>query len=143
MASKRSGFIKKIKAKLTFTFQIVDITPINFYLGLKVDYNKEEKSVKLSQPTYIEKIFWKFFLDQAYLTNILIKKSTQLFLNNERITTKAKQEKYQKITKSLLFSIVKTRPDIVFAISQYTKNPSYFYIKAIKTILKYLKSSKN
>lgn len=42
--------------------------------------------------------------------------------------------------------MVETRSDIAFATSvasQYAKNLSYFYIEGVKTILKYLKSSKD
>lgn len=47
--------------------------------------------------------------------------------------------------KLLIFSIVKTKLNITFAtsiISCYIKNSSYQHKKAIKTILKYIKSSK-
>lgn len=46
------------------------------------------------------------------------------------------------MTDSLIFSIVETRPDIVFATSIascFTKNPGHQHTKAIKTILQYLK----
>lgn len=47
---------------------------------------------------------------------------------------------------TIMFSIIKTRPDIVFAIffiSQFAKNLSHLYIKVVKTFLKYLKSLKH
>ena len=43
-----------------------------------------------------------------------------------------------------MFSIVKTRPHIIFSIeiaSYFIKNPSYAHIKVIKTIFPYLKGS--
>lgn len=75
-----------------------------------------------------------------------MKESIQFLPNSEGTVTKAKQEKYQEMTRSLLFSMVETRPDIIFAISiasQYTKNPSHLYIEAVKTILKYFKGFKD
>lgn len=49
------------------------------------------------------------------------------------------------MTKSLIFLIIETRPDIVFITSiasLFAKNPGYQYTKAVKTILCYLKSSR-
>lgn len=49
------------------------------------------------------------------------------------------------MTRLIIFSIVKTRPNIVFVIllvSYFAKNLSYQYIKAVKTIFKYLKRLK-
>ncbi len=48
MAPKRSPFIEKVKAELVSAFQMVDIGTISFYLGLRVDQNREEKTIKLS-----------------------------------------------------------------------------------------------
>lgn len=74
---------------------MVDMNPISFYLSLKVKQNWEPQMIKLSQSTYIENIFYKFFLNQANLFNTSIKKSMQLLSNdNKRQTTNVKQEKY-------------------------------------------------
>lgn len=58
--------------------------------------------------------------------------------------TQAKKEKYQEITGSLIFSMVEIRPDIAFSIAvatHFTKNPKHAYIKVVKIIFWYLKSS--
>lgn len=36
---KRSSHIEKVKEKLVTAFEMVDIRPISFYLGLKVEKN--------------------------------------------------------------------------------------------------------
>ena len=146
IAPKRSGFIEKVKTELVSAFQMVDMGLISFYLGLRVDRNREKKIIKLSQPAYIEKVLRKFFLDQANPTNTPMKESIQLLPNNEGTATEAERERYQGMTGSLMFSMVKTRPDIAFATSvasRYAKNPSHLHIEAVKTILKYLKGFKD
>lgn len=59
-----------------------DMGPMSFYLGLKVDRNWEEKTLKLSQPAYIEKVLQKFFLDQANPINTPMKEFLQLVPND-------------------------------------------------------------
>lgn len=78
MASKGSGFIERVKAELAAAFQMVDMGPISFHLGLKVDRDREKGTIKLSQPAYIEKVPRKFFLDQANPKNTPMKESAQL-----------------------------------------------------------------
>lgn len=49
------------------------------------------------------------------------------------------------MTESLIFLMVKTRPDITFAtsvVSRFVKNPGHQYTETVKTILQYLKGSK-
>lgn len=48
--------MKHIKGKLAKTFDIVDIEPLVFYVSLKITYNCKQKTIKLSQLGYIEKL---------------------------------------------------------------------------------------
>lgn len=68
-----------------------------------------------------------------------------LTLYKEREALLSKKERYQEIIKLIIFSIIETRPNIVFVIllvSYFTKNLSYQYTKVVKTILKYFKKLK-
>lgn len=76
MGPIRSGVIEKVKRELTAAFEIVDLGPIRFYLGLKVEQNREKKTIKLSQPTYIQKVLAKYHFDKANPTNTLMKGAT-------------------------------------------------------------------
>lgn len=131
-----SRAIEKSKRELVTVFEMVDLDLISFYLGLKVEQNPEKKIIKLSQSTYISKIFIKYYFDKTNSINISMKKATLEPNLSEAI--QAKKEKYQIITRFLIFSIVKTRPNIIFSIvvaTCFTKNLSYIYIKVFKIIL--------
>lgn len=65
---------------------------------------------------------------------------------SKKEATIAKQKHYEGITDSIMFSIVEIKPDITFAtsfISRFTKISSYQHNKVIKTILQYLKTTKD
>lgn len=126
----------------TFAFSIVDMGPITFYLGLKADRNQDKRTIKLSQPAYIDKILYKFYLNQANPSNTPIKESIIMQPRTESQATVAEIKKYQQMTGSLMFLMVEMRPDIAFAmalVAHFSKNLSHQHTKAIKTILKYLK----
>lgn len=146
MRAKRSGITKRVKRELTAAFSIVDMEPISFYLDLKVERDCEQKLIKLSQLAYIDKVLQKFYLNQANSTNMPIKEGIILLPNNSAQASRNKQEKFQGMTGSIMFSMVKTQPDMAFAtsvISRFVKNPSHQHIEAVKTILKYLKGSRD
>lgn len=137
--------IERVKIELTAVFSMVDMGPISFYLGLKVDQDPEQKTVKLFQPAYINKVLAKFHLNKDNPVNTLMKEFAFLTQRTEREASPFEKERYQGMTRSIMFLMVKTRPDIVFAISlvsRFAKNLSHQYTKAVKTILKYLKGSK-
>lgn len=142
---KESGILKKVKRELTFAFSMVDMGPITFYLGLKIDRDQEKRTIKLFQPTYIDKILHKFHLDQANPSNTPMKEFIIMQSRTEGQATAAEIEKYQRMTRSLMFSMVKTRPNIAFAtalVARFSKNPSHQHTEAVKTIFKYLKGSR-
>ena len=145
MAPKDNGFIQCVKAKLAAAFSIVDMGPISFYLGLKVERDQIKRMIKLSQPAYIDKVFSRFHFDQANTVNTPIKETTLLQPRTEGQASAAERERYQSMTGSIMFSMVETRPDIAFATliaSQFAKNPGHQHTKAVKTILQYLKGSR-
>lgn len=47
MGLKSIGIIAKIEIELIVAFEIVNMGPISFYLGLKIDRNCEKKTIKL------------------------------------------------------------------------------------------------
>lgn len=51
--------IDRVKAELTYAFEMVDMGEISFYLILRVN---RDRTIKLSQPAYIEKVLQKFHL---------------------------------------------------------------------------------
>ena len=139
---KESGFIARVKAELAAAFSIVDMGPISFYLGLKVTQDREKKTIKLSQPAFIDKVLKKFHLSGANTANSPMKKSALLTRRTKGESSPFEKERYQGMTGSLMFSMVKTRPDIAYATSvasRFAKNPSHQHTETVKTILRYLK----
>lgn len=145
MAPKGSGIVERVKAELAAAFSMVDMGPISFYLGLKVERDRDSKTIKLSQPAYIDKILYKFHLDKAHSVNTPMEETAPLQQRTEGEASSSEKERYQGMTGSLIFSMVETRPDIAFATSvasRFAKNPSHQHTEAVKTILRYLKGSR-
>lgn len=67
--------ISQVEEELMVAFEMVDMGSISFYLGLKISWDCEKKTIKLSQPVYINKILAKFHLSQANISNTPMKKS--------------------------------------------------------------------
>lgn len=142
---KNIGVIAKVMTELTATFKMADMGPISFYLGLKVDKDRQKTTIKLSQPAYIQKVLAKYHFEKTNPTNTPMKKIA-LGHNLSTEATQAEKKRYQGMTSLLIFSMVETWPDIAFAIvvaACFAKNPSHVDTKAVKTILRYMKGSIN
>lgn len=49
---------------------MINMDPISFFFGLKVEKNQIQKILKLFQLVYIDKILAKYHFDQAKLYNV-------------------------------------------------------------------------
>ena len=148
IAPQGSGIIQRIKTELTAAFSMVDMGSISFYLGLKIEQNREKRTIKLSHLAYIDKVLNRFHFDEANAVDTLMKETTlfQPRAEGDGERTAAKKKRYQGMTGCIIFSMVETKPDISFATSvasRFAKNPGYQHIKALKTIFHYLKSSRD
>lgn len=75
MTSKRSGIIEKVKTEITSTFLMIDMRPINFYLGLKIKQDQKKQTIRLFQAACIIKVLTKFYFDKAHVVYMLIKET--------------------------------------------------------------------
>ena len=90
--------------------------PISLYLGLKIKKNHIKKILKLSQPAYIDKILAKYYLNQVKPYNVPINKKI-LPPNKGPKASQVEQKPYQRMIRSLIFSMIEIKPNIAFATS--------------------------
>lgn len=57
---------------------MVDIGPLAFYVGLKVTRDRERKTIKLSQPGYIEKLLDRHGILKAKTTKVPMRETALL-----------------------------------------------------------------
>lgn len=108
MAPKGSGHISRVKSELAAAFSMVDMGPISFYLGLKVQRDRGKRTIKLSQPAYIDKVLSRFHLDKAHAVTTPMKESGTLQARTEGQASTAEQERYQGMIGSIMFLLMQT-----------------------------------
>lgn len=92
---KRSGHIGRVKQELAPAFEIVDMGPFSFYLGLKAERDREKNTLKLSQLIYIGRILAKYHFNQAKSCNTSIKQAI-LLLNKSSKPAKPTENNTKK-----------------------------------------------
>ena len=141
---KGSPMISEVKKQLNIAFKMVDMGPISHYLGLKVERNRDNRTIKLSQSTYIEKVLEKFHMQNAKTTTTPMKEGS-LFRNKSQ-ASESDIKQYQAIVGSIMFAMIETRPDIAYAtsvVSRHAKNPGKSHMEAAKQILRYLSATRD
>lgn len=89
--------------------------PIQLYLELEVDRDREKRTTKLSQPAYIKKMLHRYQLQEAKTAKISMSDGAPV--PNDKQATPKEIKDYQETAGSLMFAMLGTRPDIAFATS--------------------------
>lgn len=129
--------IKILKLQLTKDFEIKDLGPLKYFLGIKVA--RSPRGIFLSQMKYV--------LDLLTKTNMLGCKPATTPINPNHILTDAQDVrlidvgKYQSLVGRMIYLSL-TSPDIADAVNvvnQFMHAPTMAHLEATYQILKYLK----
>jgi hypothetical protein len=140
--------INNIKAKLSKRFHMTDLGPCKYYLGMEVIRDRPNRTLKLSQQGYIEKVLREFGMWDCSQKN-----DTPIDIHNklrradpEFEPTREEIKWYQKAVGSLMYAMLGTRPDIAFAVSavsRYAARPTPQHKSAVQRIFRYLRKTVN
>jgi hypothetical protein len=132
------GLVGQLQQRYTLTGG----EPLQWFLGIEILRDREEKLIWLSQSSYIDKI--------ANLAETVQSSSTPMsreeLLPNEDIASYKRITKYQRKIGSLLYAAVITRPDVAFAVSRLSRfitNPGPKHHEGADRVLHYLKSTRS
>ena len=149
-----------VKDLLKQEFQVIDMSDLHWLLGIRIEYNKS--NIALSQTSYIDKIL-KWFglqianpaiypLDKNHNLSNKGKEVEHLGYNNFKagfpttILDTVNVKQYQQMIGSLMYTVTRMRPDLAFTVtplSQFLTQPTKYYIRAAKHVLRYLKGTRD
>ena len=134
-----------LKDQLHHEFEMKDLGELQYFLGMRVMRNRENRMLGIDQSTYIGSILARFKLEGckgALMPMTQGVKLEKLGLDDVR----EDQVIYQREIGSLMYAMLATRPDIAFAVSQlsqFSSNPSNQHQRAAIHAFQYLQATKD
>ena len=142
LAGTTDAKIAEVKQTIAETFDVKDIGVLNYSLGMQVI--QKSGKVWIGQPTFAEKVFSKFGMDNARPVDTPVDPNSKLIKAADESELHSQLE-YQSAVGSLYFSSA-TRPDITFAVNnvaKFSQKPTKEHWSAVKRIFRYLKGTVN
>lgn len=136
--------IATLKKNLSNRFHMSDLGPVAYYLGLEVQRARANKTIRLSQKTYLRKILVD--LNMTNLRGAQNPMDPNLTLEpaaKDHVAVDSEKLRYQSAVGSLMYLMLGTRPDIAYAVSQvsrFSANPTDKHWSAVQRIFRYLKA---
>lgn len=114
VACKDPEMIERLGKTLSGRFDIRDLGPINYCLGVK--FHRDGQRIIMSQQSYIEELLNRFNMIDAEPIGTPMDTSTKLIRRSESIEMD-EDVPYRELVGCLTYLAVTTRPDISFAAS--------------------------
>jgi hypothetical protein len=134
-------------------FEIKALGRPKMLLGMGINQNPTDNSIKIFQTAYIDSLLKKHGLEDANPVSTPLDPNIKLDLDHdesnnsemqgeisERVTTS-----YATLIGSLMYLAIGTRPDIAYSVqrlAQFTQNPKPVHWTAVKRIFRYLKGTR-
>ena len=136
--------IQRIKKALNAKFHMIDLRSCVYYLGITVTRDRANRIIRLKQAAYVKRVLREHNMWEIKPIFTLIETSVKLVSAEEGFQAEQKHRtRYQSAVESLIYAMLKTRPDLVFAVSiinRYAYNLTPKHWETIKRIFSYLKS---
>ena len=117
--------IQKVKDALNRRFYMTDLGACCYYLGMTVTRNRQQRTLRLGQEAYIEKVLRDFGLWECKEIATPMETTCHLGKAPDGFQANAQDRLlYQKAVGSLMYAMLGTRPDIVSVVSRYGANPT-------------------
>ena len=146
LACNSKDFMDKLKVDLKSNFDIIELGPTKFLLGIEIEHDHSQHTISISQRRYIDEMLDRFGMTDANPSFTPMASKVKLAASTLAEHEDTKDLPYQSLTGSLLYAAMATCPDITYAIAQLCKyNSSYTQTHwvATKQVLHYLKGTQD
>jgi hypothetical protein len=142
--------LETTKNWLSESFTMKDLGEAAFILGIKIYRDRSKRLLGLSQSTYVDKMLKRFSMEGSKRGFLPVSHGVHL---TKAMCPKSQPEKdrmsgipYASAIGSIMYAMICTRPDVSYALSstsRYQSDPGEGHWTAVKTILKYLRRTKD
>ena len=142
--SENQEALEWLQGEIKKNFKITDQGPLSSVLN--VDVLRTPTGISLGQPGYINKILERFQMDSGKTAFTPLPTSGIAHPEDPSYCSEEDKELFQQLVGSVNYLACYTRPDIAFAVhalSRHLANPTVHALSAAKTLLRYLKTTKD
>jgi hypothetical protein len=149
IAASSLGLLQKFKTEIQRYVEITDLGELHWLLGIEIRRVREDRTISLSQTSYIDAIVHRFGLED--LRPVSSPMDPQIRLTSAQSPTTAhdfalmRNIPYREAVGSLMYACLATRPDIAYAVttlSKFASNPGEDHWNAVKRVFRYLNGTR-
>jgi hypothetical protein len=134
--------IRKLKQQFESRFQMTDLGPCRYYLGLEISRSRPERKLHITQSLYLQQVLQRYNSTTLNASKTPMEAGLDLKpADKDHRCTKEDIVYFQSAIGSLLYASTISRPDLAFAVArlgQFASNPDAHHQQALKRIFRYV-----
>jgi hypothetical protein len=149
-AASSTSELESFKAQLQSKWEISDLGPTKFALGIAISRDRPSRSISISQTAYINRLIDRFdvrdarSVDTPMVAGLQLRRPDPSAPEPPEVLKWRLQTPYRELVGSLMYLAVATRPDIAFAVGRLSSflncyTPDHW--SAAVRVLRYLKGT--
>jgi hypothetical protein len=139
--------INQLKKSLSERFDMSDLGPCTYYLGMQITRDRASRRLKLDQTQYLIRVLDAFNMTDCKPVATPMEMDWSASAVDLTYEPDAEfKQRYQSAIGSLMYAMVETRPDLALAVSrlsQFSAKPTEAHWKAVKRVFRYIKGTLN
>ena len=142
--------LKSVKEWLSSKFSMKDLGDASYILGVKIYRDRSKRMLGLSQAKYIDTVLKRFSMEKSKSglipANHGMELSKEMSPKTDLEREHMKRIPYASAVGSIMYSMICTRPDVAYALGAVSRYQSCYgegHWNAVKTILKYLRRTRD
>ena len=143
IASNSKAAIQNFKDELKGRFEIHDLGPTKFLLGVGIECDRAKRLIHLSQTQYIKDLLEAHEMQDCNYVSTPMNPGLKLEPDQNLLSEK-EAEQYRSAVGSLLYLAIATRPDISYTVgvlARFNASPGISHWAAVKHLFRYLKGT--
>lgn len=148
IASNNATAIVNVKQDCAIRYNLTDMGDASFIVGIQIERNRFQRTIRLNQTSYIHSIIAKFGMDNCAAVSTPVALGVKLTKDqcptSEDDILEMRGVPYLQLLGSIAYAAIGTRPDLAYAIgvlSQFGANPGSAHWTALKRLIRYLKGT--
>lgn len=134
----------RFKRLISARFEMEDLGPCTFFLGMRVSRDRSSKTITLTQEKYIQNMLIEYGMEDCHtVTTPMVPNSHLIPATDAELSEfKESKEDYRRAVGLLNYLVQCTRPDLAIVssqLSQFLDRPGSLHWAAFKRVLRYLR----
>lgn len=141
IVAKKLSTVLAIKKLFKREFDMADMNELHDFLGIKINRDRQQGTMKLSQQGLIEKILHRFEMSNCKPCKTPAETKLQLKRSNSQC-----EHPYRQLIGCLMYLMMGTRPDLCFIVgylSRFQDAASEEHWNQAKRVLRYIQGTRN